>query len=310
MKLLKRLYQYIILFLRTKLSRVQYIMVVATLVGLASGLTAVLLKTLVHYLQHWIQDIAISRFAYLLFPVIGLVITVILVNYFFNGFIEKGIPMVLKAIAGKSSFIPVRHTYQHVVTSSLTVGLGGSAGLEAPIVATGSAIGSNIARISDLNYRERTLLIGCGAAAGIAAVFNAPIAGVIFAIEVLLTDVVVVSYFIPLIISSVVGALCSRIILQESFLFNFTLQEKFDYHNVPFYIVLGVLSGFVALYYARAFKGTETRLHRWKINVYGKAIIGGIFLMGLYFFFPPLFGEGYESVKLVGSGEAGRMNDD
>lgn len=309
MKLLKRLYQYIILFLRTKLSRVQYIMVIATLVGLASGLMAVLLKTLVHYLQHWIQDISISRFAYLLFPVIGLLITVILVNYLFKGYIEKGIAMVLRAIAGKSSFIPARHTYQHVVTSSLTVGLGGSAGLEAPIVATGSAIGSNISRISDLNYRERTLLIGCGAAAGISAVFNAPIAGVIFAIEVLLTDAVVVSYFIPLIISSVVGALCSRIILQESFLFNFTLQEKFDYHNVPFYIVLGVLSGFIALYYAKVFKGTETRLHRWKISVYSKAVIGGILLMGLYFFFPPLFGEGYESVKLVGSGEAGLMND-
>jgi CIC family chloride channel protein len=309
MRLLKRLYQYIILFLRTKLSRVQYIMVIATLVGLASGLTAVLLKTLVHYLQHWIQDISISRFAYLLFPVIGLLITVILINYFFNGYIEKGIAMVLKAIAGKSSFIPVRHTYQHVVTSSLTVGLGGSAGLEAPIVATGSAIGSNMARISDLNYRERTLLIGCGAAAGIAAVFNAPIAGVIFAIEVLLTDAVVVSYFIPLIISSVVGALCSRIILQESFLFNFTLKENFNYHNVPFYIVLGISSGFVALYYAKAFKGTETKLHHWKINVYAKAIIGGVLLMILYFFFPPLFGEGYESVKLVGSGEAGRMND-
>jgi len=309
MKLLKRLYQYIILFLRTKLSRVQYIMVIATLVGLASGLMAVLLKTLVHYLQHWIQDISISRFAYLLFPVIGLLITVILVNYLFNGYIEKGIAMVLRAIAGKSSFIPVRHTYQHVVTSSLTVGLGGSAGLEAPIVATGSAIGSNIARISDLNYRERTLLIGCGAAAGIAAVFNAPIAGVIFAIEVLLTDAVVVSYFIPLIISSVVGALCSKIILQESFLFNFVLQENFDYHNVPFYIVLGVLSGFIALYYAKVFKRTETRLHRWKINVYAKAITGGALLIVLYFFFPPLFGEGYESVKLVGSGEAGLMND-
>jgi CIC family chloride channel protein len=217
--------------------------------------------------------------------------------------------MVLKAIAGKSSFIPTRHTYQHIVTSSLTVGLGGSAGLEAPIVATGSAVGSNIARISDLNYRERTLLIGCGAAAGIAAVFNAPVAGVIFAIEVLLTDAVVVSYFIPLIISSVVGALCSKIILQESFLFNFILKENFDYRNVPFYILLGILSGFVALYYAKVFKNTESRLHRWKINSYGKALLGGIFLIGLYFFFPPLFGEGYESIKIVGSGEAGKIGD-
>ena len=127
MKLIKHLYQSVILLIRTRLTRVQYIMIVATLVGLASGLTAVLLKTLVHYLQHWIQDIAISRFAYLLFPMIGLVITLFLVNYFFKGYIEKGIPMVLKAIAGKSSFIPFRHTYQHVATSSITVGLGGSA---------------------------------------------------------------------------------------------------------------------------------------------------------------------------------------
>jgi len=308
MKLLKWLYQYIILFLRTKLTRVQYIMVIATLVGFASGLTAVLLKTLVHYLQHWIKAID-NHFVYLLFPIIGLVLTVAIINGFFNGYIEKGIAMVLRAIAGKSSFIPLRHTYQHVITSSLTVGLGGSAGLEAPIVATGSAVGSNMARISDLNYRERTLLIGCGAAAGIAAVFNAPIAGVIFAIEVLLTDVVVVSYFIPLIISSVVGALCSKIILEESVLFNFIVQEKFDYKNIPFYMVLGGLSGFTALYYARVFKGTEARLHRWKINAYSKAIGGGIVLVGLYVFFPPLFGEGYESIKLVGSGQAGLLND-
>lgn len=264
MRLLKRLYQFIILFLRTRISRVQYIMLVATVVGLASGLMAVLLKTLVHYLQHWIQHISFNRYAYLLFPIIGLLLTVIIINTFFKGYIEKGIAMVLKAIAGKSSFIPTRHTYQHVITSSLTVGLGGSAGLEAPIVATGSAVGSNIARISDLNYRERTLLIGCGAAAGIAAVFNAPIAGVIFAIEVLLTDAVVVSYFIPLIISSVVGALCSKIILEESFLFNFTIKENFNYRNVPYYVVLGVLSGFAALYYAKVFKNTESKLHGWK----------------------------------------------
>jgi CIC family chloride channel protein len=310
MNLIKQLYQFVILFIRTRLTRVQYIMIIAVLVGFTSGLTAVLLKTLVHYLQHWIQGIGLSRFAYLLFPVVGLIVTLLLVNFFFKGYVEKGIPMVLKAIAGKSSFIPFRHTYQHVATSSVTVGLGGSVGLEAPIVATGSAIGSNIARISDLNYRERTLLIGCGASAGIAAVFNAPIAGVIFAIEVLLTDVVIVSYFIPLIISSVVGALCSRIILQESFLFNFTLKETFDYRNVPFYIILGALSGFVALYYARAFKRTEMRLHNWKINVYLKAVAGGALLLGLYFFFPPLFGEGYESIKLVGSSATQNPNNE
>jgi len=305
---IKRLYQMVLQYLRTKISRVQYIMIVATLVGLFSGLAAVLLKTFVHYLQHWIKEINVSRFAYLLFPALGLLITVFIVRYFFGAQIERGIAMVLRAIAGRSSFIPLSHTYQHIVTSSITVGLGGSAGLEAPIVATGSAIGSNTARISDLNYRERTLLIACGAAAGIAAVFNAPIAGVIFAIEVLLTETVV-SYFIPLIISSVVGALCSKIILDESSLFNFVLRQHFDYRNVPAYIFLGAMAGFISLYYARLYKGTESRLHRWKINPYAKAIFGGLLLMGIFFIFPPLFGEGYESVKLVANGTQGQIND-
>ncbi|MBL7738769.1 MAG: chloride channel protein [Chitinophagaceae bacterium] len=308
MNQVKRLYQMIALYLRTKVSRVQYIMVIATLTGLLSGLAAVLLKTFVHYLQQWIKETHVSRFAYLLFPAIGLLITVLLVRHFLGKQFERGIAMVLRAIARRSSFIPLSHTYQHVITSSITVGLGGSAGLEAPIVATGSAIGSNTARISDLNYRERTLLIACGAAAGIAAVFNAPMAGVIFAIEVLLTETVV-SYFIPLIISSVIGALCSKIILAEGALFNFVLQQHFDYRNVPAYIVLGALAGFISLYYARVFKNTENRLHHWKINAYAKAVIGGLFLMAIYFVFPPLFGEGYESVKLLANGTSEQVND-
>lgn len=276
-------------------------MLVATLTGLVSGLAAVLLKTLVHYLQYWIENIHVSKFAYLLFPMAGLVLTVTIIIYFFRGKIERGIAMVLKAIARKSSFIPLNHTYLHVITSSLTVGLGGSAGLEAPIVATGSAVGSNVSRISEFNYQERTLLIACGAAAGIAAVFNAPIAGVIFAVEVLLAETIV-SYFIPLIIASVVGALCSKIILREESLFNFVLKQSFDYKNVPFYIVLGILAGFISLYYARAFKKTESKLHQWKINPYVRAVIGGVLLMLIYFVFPPLFGEGYNSVKLVANG--------
>lgn len=305
---IKIFYQYIIQFLRTKLSRMQFMMVIATLTGFASGLVAVLLKTLVHYLQHWIKEIPVSNLAYLLFPAIGLIITVFIVRHFFGGQIEKGIAMVLKAIARKSSFIPLNHTYLHVVTSSVTVGLGGSVGLEAPIVATGSAVGSNVSRISDLNYQERTLLIACGAAAGISAVFNAPIAGVIFAVEVLLVETVV-SYFIPLIIASVVGALCSKIILAESSLFNFVLKQNFDYKNVPYYILLGVFAGFISLYYARMFKGTEKRIHKWKMNGYTKAVIGGLMLLSIYFVFPPLFGEGYGSVKLVANASFDTFSD-
>lgn len=305
---IKSLYQFIINQLRIRITRVQFIMVIATLTGLISGLVAVLLKTLVHYVQHWVKEIPVSRFSYLLFPGLGLIITVFIIRHFFGKEIEKGIAMVLKAIARKSSFIPLRHTYMHVITSSVTVGLGGSAGLEAPIVATGSALGSNLARITELHYRERTLLIACGAAAGIAAVFNAPIAGVIFAVEVLLTETVV-SYFIPLMISSVMGALCSKIILKEDLLFNFVLKQTFDYKNVPYYIFMGVLSGFVSLYYAKSFKSIEGRLHNSNMNAYMKAITGGGLLLLICFVFPPLFGEGYNSIKLVANATPGSITD-
>lgn len=298
---IKKIYQAVINLLRSRLSRVQLIMVIAILVGIASGLTAVLLKTMVHYLQHLVEHSTGGKFMYLIFPIVGLIVTVLVIRYFFGGAIERGIAMVLKAIARKASFIPLKHTYLHVITSSITVGLGGSAGLEAPIVATGSALGSNLSRISDLNYQERTLLIACGAAAGISAVFNAPIAGVIFAIEILLAETLV-SYFIPLMIASVAGALCSKIILNEAFLFNFVLKQSFNYKNVPWYMVLGILAGFVSLYYARAFKGTEKKLHHWKINPYLKAVFGGLLLLLLYFILPPLFGEGYNSVKAVANG--------
>ena len=305
---IKILFQQLMQFLRAKLSRIQLVMLIATLTGFVSGLLAVLLKMMVHYLQHWIKEIPVTRFAYLLFPALGLVITVLIIRHFFGGQIEKGIAMVLKAIATKDSFIPLKHTYLHVITSSITVGLGGSAGLEAPIVATGSAVGSNLSRITDLNYHERTLLIACGAAAGISAVFNAPIAGVIFAVEVLLAEAVV-SYFIPLIVASVAGVLCSKIILNEAFLFNFVLKQNFDYKNVPYYILLGIFSGFVSLYYARTFKATENRIHHSKINGYVKAVIGGAFLLVIYFVLPPLFGEGYDSIKAVANGSFNTFND-
>jgi chloride channel protein, CIC family len=301
-------YKRITQLLRAKLSRAQYILFVASLVGLSSGLVAVLLKSIVHNLQHIIANGNSGSYLYLFFPLIGLLITVFVVNIFFNGTIEKGIAMVLKAIARKSSFIPANHNFLHVITSSLTVGLGGSAGLEAPIVATGSAIGSNLSRVSELNYQERTLLIACGAAAGIAAVFNAPVAGVIFAVEVLLAETLV-SYFIPLITASVIGVLCSKIILHEGSLFNFVLKQNFNYNNVPFYILLGFLTGFTSLYYARIFKQTEKRLHNARMNSYVKAIVGGLFLAILFFVLTPLFGEGYESVNLLAENSFDKITD-
>lgn len=294
-RLFKQPYVAVLGYLRTRFTRMQYVLLVALITGLVSGLLAVCLKLLVHSMQDWVTRASLWRFAYLALPVIGLLVVVALIRRFFHGHIDKGIAMVLRSITRDAGFIPLSHTYLHIITSSFTVGLGGSAGLEAPIVATGSATGSNLARISELSYAERTLLIACGAAAGIAAVFNAPIAGVVFAIEILMTEAAA-SYFIVLIISSVAGALCSHIILKESILFNFVLQEKFNYANVPFYLVLGVMSGFVSLYYAKVFTRVESWMHRWKGGDYSRALVAGLALVLLFMLLPPLFGEGYGTI--------------
>lgn len=275
-------------------------MLLAAITGLISGLVAVLLKIIVHRFQAFVFRDPES-YQFLIYPILGLIGTVVIVQYLFKGKLEKGIAMVLRAIARKSSIIPSQNNYSHIITSSLTVGLGGSAGLESPIVATGASWGSTIGRLSGVNYQERTLLIACGAAAGIASVFNAPITGIIFAIEVLMAETIV-SYFIPLVVSAVVGVLCSKIILGEDVMFNFILGTDFNFRNIPWYSLLGVLSGFVAVYYARVFKKVELGIKDWRSNIYFKAVAGGVILIGLYIFLPPLFGEGYDTVRFLANG--------
>jgi chloride channel protein, CIC family len=164
-------------------------------------------------------------------------------------------------------------------------------------VSTGSAIGSTYGRIYKLSYKERTILLACGASAGIAAAFNSPIAGVLFAIEVLLTDVSA-SAFIPLIISAASGALLSKIILKEGVILSFSLQQPFNYYNTPYYLALGILAGLISLYYARAFTWVEHRMGMIK-NTWLRVVIGGLLLFVLLLVFPPLFGEGYESIKTL-----------
>lgn len=188
--------------------------------------------------------------------------------------------------------------YAQILTSSLTVGFGGSAGLEAPIVITGAAFGTNYSRTFHLNYKERTLLLACGIAAGIGAAFNAPIAGVLFAIEVLLIDISI-SAFTPLIISAATGALISKILLNDDLLLSFQLQQPFNYNNVPFYILLGLLAGVLSVYHSRAFSKIESLFSKSPNKIYLNAAIGGISLALLLFIFPSLFGEGYQSIKIL-----------
>lgn len=285
-------------FLRTRISKVQYIIITATLTGFVSGMMAVLLKRSVQQVERLVQHFSGKEYLFLLCPAAGLLLATWIIQRFFHGHIDKGIAMVLKSIAGKSSFIPARNNYIHFITSAITVGSGGSAGLESPIVATGSSLGATMGRLGLLNYSERTLMIACGAAAGIAAVYDAPIAGVMFAVEVLLAETVV-SYFVPLIIAAVAGVLCSKMYLGESSMFNFALKSNFDYKNVPMYVLMGVGAGFLSLYYAKAFRGVDTKLHHWKVNPYTKALSGGLMLAAFFLVFSPLYGEGYESVRML-----------
>ncbi|GCC52649.1 CBS domain-containing protein [Chryseotalea sanaruensis] len=264
--------------------------------GLLSGGAAVILKSFVHSIQHWIERYSYEDFFLVIFfPLVGIAFTVLLINTIWKHSFKKGSAEITYAITKKSSQLPLSHTYSHIITSAITVGFGGSTGLESPMVSTGSAIGSNVARAFRLSYKEKTILLACGASAGIAAAFNSPIAGVLFAIEVLLADISAAA-FIPLIVAAATGALLAKIILAEGVLLTFTLVSPFDHHNTHYYLLLGLLSGFVALYYARSFDYIHDLMKKIK-STWIRVLIGGVLLAGLVLFFPSLLGEGYESIK-------------
>ena len=288
-------------WIHEKTSEKQFLIFSSICVGISAGIAAVILKLFVHAIRHYLVDEFLLKYdfkyLYLILPLIGIGSTLLIVKYFFKNQLNRGNTAILFAIAKKSSFLPFHQMYSHIITSGLTVGFGGSAGLESPIVSTGSAIGSNFARTYKLSYIERTLLLAAGAAGGIAGAFNAPIAGVLFALEVILVDISI-SAFIPLLIAAASGALLSKIILHESNLLFFKLKQPFDYNNVPFYILLGLLAGITSLYYVNFFDKVESKFHTIKSG-FTKWFIGGVALVFLFALFPSLFGEGYESIKAL-----------
>ena len=298
-------YELFLLWIKTKLTHSQFLILSGVFVGCSAGLAGVFLKSLVHYIHYLITSkvhFEDQILFYVLFPFLGIVLTTLIVIYFFKGQDRKGIPAILYEIARNSSFVSHVKMYSQIIQSAVTVGLGGSAGLESPIAVTGSAIGSNFAQTYNLSYKDRTLLLASGAAAGIAAAFNAPIAGVMFAFEILLTGVVFTD-FIPLVVASVCGSLLSRVILNEEILFKFNARQDFNYHNILYYLVLAVFCGLYARYFIVVSQYVEHSFHKLRISKINKAIIAGAVLSILCLLFPPLFGEGYSSIKAFTNGD-------
>ncbi|MDR1866337.1 MAG: chloride channel protein [Bacteroidales bacterium] len=304
------------------------ILLLSILIGTVTGLAAVLLKTTVHVLTKFVTEhvnMFSGNWLYFVFPFTGILLTVLFVKLFVKEDIVHGITRILFSISKKNSQLKAHNMYSSLVGSSLTVGFGGSVGLESPIVLTGSAIGSNLGQWFRLNYKTTTLLIGCGAAGAIGGIFSAPVAAVVFALEVLMLDLTTVS-IIPLLISAVTATAVSWLLMGKGVVFSFTVMDPLILHNLPYYVVLGLFTGFISIYFTRITKYIERLTDRlgktylrWdrqqqrfvkeeitgkKILLFQRLVIGSAVVGLLIFLCPPLFGEGYEALKMILSGRS------
>lgn len=282
----------------------QFVLVLAFLTGLAGAAAALTLKWLIHHFQHLLTlyfDVDGANYLYLLYPVLGILIAGCYVRYIVRDDIGHGVTKILYAISQRKSIIKVHNMYTSVLASSVTIGFGGSVGAEAPIVLTGSAIGSNLGRLFRMDQHTLMILLGCGATAGIAGIFKAPIAGLLFTVEVLMLDLTAFS-IMPLLISAVTAASVAYAIEGSTALFYFTETMDFSIERVPYVILLGIFCGFASLYFTRTTFWAEDQFKRIH-SPWVKWVLGGTFLSIAIFLLPPLYGEGYESIQNIYNGQ-------
>ena len=280
-----------------------FILMLSIIVGVASGLAAYILKTAVFYLHNvLLSDIEFryDNLLLLVYPSIGILLAVILKKYILNDEIKHNISSILHAISKRNSQMRRHKIFSSILGGTFTAGFGGSIGLESPIISSGAAIGSNLGRILKLNYKTITILLACGAAGAVSAIFNTPVAGIVFALEVLLIDLTRFS-LIPLLMASVSGTITTRVLFEEAILLEFQLTDPFLIKDIPFFILLGIVAGILSWYFTRVFLWIEDLFASIKKSRY-RVIAGSIILGLLIFLFPALYGEGYEIIKLVLSG--------
>jgi len=282
------------------ISNRQFIYILSVVIGLLVGVGAVAIKNLTHYIQKLLEGELIKEIHqvfYFIFPIIGLLLVLGVIKYIINKSVGHGIPSTLYAISKQKGIMPRHQMWASLITAPLTVGFGGSVGLEGPTVATGAALGSNIARLFHLNQTARTLLIGCAAAGAMSSIFKAPIAAIIFAVEIFSLELTLAS-MIPLLLASITGVLTSYFFFGDDVLLHFTIQDKFMLHDVLFYVLLGISSALTSIYFSKIYFSIDNFFKRFN-SPYKRLLIGGVLLGIIVFFVPPLFGEGYDTINNV-----------
>ena len=280
-----------------------FILLISFLVGICAATASLLLKFLIHTIQQllWANIREGANYWLLLYPIIGILLAGVFVYYVVRDDISHGVTKILYAISQRKSRIKPHNMWSSLVASSLTIGFGGSVGAEAPIVLTGAAIGSNLGRLFRMEQKTLMLLVGCGAAGAVAGIFKAPIAGLVFVIEVLMLDLTMTSV-LPLLISSVTAATMSYVFSGTEAMFQFSQTEEFVMERIPYVLLLGIFCGLVSLYFTRAMLRVEgiyaSLSHRWQ-----RFILGVAMLSILIFLFPPLYGEGYDTIETLLNGD-------
>lgn len=282
----------------------RFLYLLSFVVGLLSALAAVALKNGIHYLHNALTTMlngGSGTYLYLAYPLIGITLTFLFVKFVLKEDIGHGVSKVLYAISKKNSRIKAHNNWSSLIASTLTIGFGGSVGAEAPIVLTGASIGSNVGRVMKMNYRNITLLVGCGAAGAISGIFNAPIAGMVFTLEILMLDLTVAS-IVPLLISSVTATTVSYFLMGKGSLFDFSLTHSFDLITIPWFIVLALFSAFLSLYFTKTTMFFESLYEKINSNTL-RLLAGGLVLGVLILLFPPLYGEGYDIINALLNGD-------